>query len=393
MAVHEEGFLMLSLLRNEKVRGVLYQVIVVIAFGAAAYFIAQNTAHNIEIRGIKTGFDFLDTTAGFDITESPIPFTPQSTHWDVFKVGLLNTLIIAFAGIVLSSLLGLIIGVARLSPNWLINRLAAGYIETFRNIPVLLQILFWYNVVLATLPAARQSINLFDAVFINNRGFFIPKPLFDSGAWLIGAALVAALIGGWGIHRWAIKHHEETGRTFPAFWASLGLLIVLPTLAYFAAGKPIHFEYPILRGFNFQGGKVFTPEFLALLFALSIYTATFIAEAIRSGIEAVPKGQKEAATSLGLTPTQSLRFVILPQAIRIAIPSIINQYLNLTKNSSLAAAIGYPELVTIFAGTSLNQTGQALEIIAITMLTYLVISLVVSMILNWFNAKMKIKER
>ena len=384
---------MLALLRNEKVRGILYQVIVVVGFVLVAYFIARNTAHNIEIRGIRSGFGFLDSTAGFDITESPIPFSPQSTHWDVFKVGLLNTLIISLAGIILSTILGLIIGVARLSSNWLINRLAAGYIETFRNVPVLLQILFWYNVVLATLPSTRQSLNLFDSVFINNRGFFVPMPIFGSGSWLIGAAFVVALIGGWVIHRWAIKRHEETGESFPAFWVGLGLVIALPLATYVAAGAPVSFEYPVLRGFNYQGGKVFTPEFLALLFALTIYTATFIAEAIRSGIEAVPKGQKEAATALGLTPTQSLRFVILPQAIRIAIPPIINQYLNLTKNSSLAAAIGYPELVTIFAGTSLNQTGQALEIIGITMVTYLTVSLLVSLILNWFNAKMKIKER
>ncbi len=384
---------MFAMLRNEKVRGILYQVLVVAGFVLVALFIAKNTAHNIEVRGIKSGFGFLTSTAGFDITESPIAFSPQSTHWDVFKVGLINTLIIAFAGIILSSILGLIIGVARLSSNWLINRLAAGYIETFRNIPVLLQILFWYNVVLATLPSTRKSFNFLDAVFINNRGMFVPKPIFESGSWLIGAALVASLIGGWWIHRWAIKQHEETGRNFPAFWAGLGLVVALPLLAYFIMGKPVTFDYPALKGFNYQGGKVFTPEFLALLFALSIYTATFIAEAIRSGIEAVAKGQKEAATSLGLTPMQSLRFVVLPQAVRIAIPSVINQYLNLTKNSSLAAAIGYPELVTIFAGTSLNQTGQALEILGMTMLTYLIISLVVSLVLNWFNAKMKIKER
>jgi len=384
---------MLALLRNEKVRGILYQVLVITGFLVLAYFIAINTSHNIEVRGIKSGFGFLNSTAGFDITESPIPFSPQSTHWDVFKVGLLNTLIVAFAGIILSSILGLIIGVARLSNNWIINRLAAGYVETFRNIPVLLQILFWYNVVLATLPATRKSINFFDSVFINNRGIFVPNPIFESGAWLIGAALIAALLAGWWLHRYAIKLHEETGKNFPAFWISLGLVIVLPLLAYIIMGRPVTFDYPALKGFNFQGGKVFTPEFLALLFALSIYTATFIAEAIRSGIEAVAKGQKEAATALGLSPIQSLRFVVLPQAVRIAIPSIINQYLNLAKNSSLAAAIGYPELVTIFAGTSLNQTGQALEILGITMLTYLIISLVVSLILNWFNAKMKIKER
>ncbi len=384
---------MLALLRNEKVRGILYQVLVVTGFLVVAYFIAINTAHNIQIRGIKSGFGFLHSTAGFDITESPIPFTPQSTHWDVFKVGLLNTLIVAFAGIILSTILGLIIGVSRLSSNWIISHLAAGYVETFRNIPVLLQILFWYNVVLATLPATRKSLNFFDSIFINNRGIFVPNPIFESGAWLIGAALIAALLAGWWLHRYAIKLHEATGKNFPAFWIGLGLVIGLPLLAYFIMGRPVTFDYPALKGFNFRGGKVFTPEFLALLFALSIYTATFIAEAIRSGIEAVAKGQKEAATALGLTPMQSLRFVVLPQAVRIAIPSIINQYLNLTKNSSLAAAIGYPELVTIFAGTSLNQTGQALEILGITMLTYLIISLVVSLILNWFNAKMKIKER
>ena len=384
---------MLALLRNEKVRGILYQVIVILGFLFVVYFIAKNTAHNIEIRGIKSGFDFLNSTAGFDITESPIAFSPQSTHWEVFKVGLLNTLIISFAGIILSTILGLIIGVARLSSNWLINRLAAGYIETFRNIPVLLQILFWYNVVLATLPSTRQSINFFDGLFINNRGLFIPKPIFEPGSWLMGAGFVLALIAGWWLHRWAVKRHEATGENFPAFWTALGLVIILPLLAYFVSGQPMHFDYPALKGFNFQGGKVLTPEFLALLFALTIYTATFIAEAIRSGIEAVAKGQKEAATALGLTPVQSLRFVVLPQAIRIAIPPIINQYLNLAKNSSLAAAVGYPELVTIFAGTSLNQTGQALEIIGITMLTYLMISLLVSVILNWFNSKMQIKER
>jgi general L-amino acid transport system permease protein len=218
-------------------------------------------------------------------------------------------------------------------------------------------------------------------------------PVFGTGSWLIGAAFVTALAGGWWLHRRAIRYHEATGRSFPALRIGLGLLIILPLAAYWLAGKPVTFEYPVLHGFNYRGGKVFTPEFLALLFALTIYTATFIAEAIRSGIEAVPKGQKEAAASLGLTPVQSLRFVILPQAIRIAIPPVINQYLNLTKNSSLAAAVGYPELVTIFAGTSLNQTGQALEILLITMLTYLLISLIVSLILNWFNAKMKIRER
>jgi general L-amino acid transport system permease protein len=382
-----------AFLRNEKVRGILYQIVTIALFVGFLFYIAQNTAHNIEQRGIKTGFDFLNATAGFDITESPIPFTPRSTHWEVFKVGLLNTLIVSFWGIVLSSLIGLLIGVWRLSPNWLISRIAAAYVETFRNIPVLLQILFWYNVVLATLPAARQSINLFDAVFINNRGFFMPELVFGPGSWLIGAALFLAVAAICLLSRWAKKRQDETGEQFPVFVTGPGILALLPLLAYFLAGQPVTAVYPELKGFNFRGGRTLTPEFLALLFALSIYTATFIGEAIRSGIEAVPKGQKEAAASLGLSPLQQLRLVVLPQAVRIAIPSIINQYLNLIKNSSLAAAIGYPELVTIFAGTSLNQTGQALEILLITMLTYLLISLIVSLILNWFNAKMKIRER
>ncbi len=383
----------MSFLRNEKVRGILYQLITVIGFVLFTMYIAQNTAHNIEARGIKSGLDFMQSTAGFDITESPIHFDQHSTHWDVFKVGLINTLIISFFGIILTTILGLIIGIARLSSNWIISHLASGYIETFRNIPILLQILFWYNVVLAAMPSVRQSYSFFDSIFINQRGVFIPKPIFEDGAGLIGAAFVAALIIGWIISKWAQKRHDDTGKEFPVFLTNLGILILLPLLAYCLAGKPIHFDYPALKGFNFKGGKTFTPEFLALLFALTIYTATFIAEAIRSGIEAVNKGQKEAATSLGLTPSQSLKLVVLPQAIRISIPPIINQYLNLTKNSSLAAAVGYPELVTIFAGTSLNITGQALEIIGITMLTYLVISLLVSLILNWFNKKMKIKER
>ena len=383
----------MSFLRDEKVRGILYQLITIVAFVMLALYIAHNTAQNIESRGIKSGFDFLNNSSGFDITESPIPYSTKSTHWEVFKVGLYNTLIISFAGIILTSILGLIIGVARLSTNWVISKLAATYIETFRNIPVLLQILFWYNVVLAAMPSVRQSYSFFDSVFINQRGIFIPKPIFLDGSMYIGIAVIAAVVIGWFLHKWAKKRLENTGKGFPVFLTSLALFIILPLIAYFAMGKPVDFDYPALKGFNFVGGKTYTPEFLALLFALTIYTATFIAEAIRSGIEAVNKGQKEAAQALGLSKMQSLKLVVLPQAIRIAIPPIISQYLNLIKNSSLAAAIGYPELVTVFAGTSLNVTGQALEIIAITMGTYLIISIIVSLVLNWFNNKMKIKER
>ena len=383
----------MSFLRDEKVRGILYQLITIVAFAALALYIAHNTAQNIEARGIKSGFDFLNQSSGFDITESPIPYSTKSTHWDVYKVGLINTLIISFFGIILTSILGLIIGVARLSSNWIISRLAATYIETFRNIPVLLQILFWYNVVLAAMPSVRQSYSFFNSIFINQRGIFIPKPIFLDGSIYIGISVIVALVLGWFVHKWAKKRLEETGKEFPVFLTNLAILILLPLITYFVTGKPVEFDYPVLKGFNFEGGKTYTPEFLALLFALTIYTATFIAEAIRSGIEAVSKGQKEAAQALGLSKMQSLKLVILPQAIRVAIPPIISQYLNLIKNSSLAAAIGYPELVTVFAGTSLNVTGQALEIIAITMGTYLVISIIVSLVLNWFNHKMKIKER
>ncbi len=384
---------MLSLLRNQKVRGILFQLLTVAGLVAFLWYIGVNTVHNIEQRGIRTGFAFLNTTAGFAINESPIPYSETSTYWRVFEVGVLNTLIVSFWAIVLSTILGLIIGVARLSKNWLIAKLASAYIDTFRNIPILLQILFWYNVVLATLPSPRQSIEFFNAIFLNNRGFIVPRPIFGESGWYILAGIITAILIDYFINKWLNKRQEETGEEF--FFLPWGILILLvvPYIFYLFAPNSIQWDIPHLRGFNFRGGKVFSPEFLALAFALTIYTATFIAEAIRSGIEAVKKGQKEAAASIGLTPYQSLKLVILPQAIRIAIPPTINQYLNVVKNSSLATAIGYPEVVTVFAGTALNQVGQAIEMISMTMAVYLVISLVVSAILNFINHKMKIKER
>ena len=384
---------MLSLLRNQKVRGILFQLLTVAGLVAFLWYIGTNTIHNIEQRGIRTGFAFLDTTAGFAINESPISYSETSTYWRVFEVGVLNTLIVSFWAIILSTLLGLIIGVARLSKNWLIAKLASAYIDTFRNIPILLQILFWYNVVLATLPSPRQSIEFLNSIFLNNRGFIVPKPIFGESGWYIIVGIISAILIDYFINRWLNKRQEETGEEF--FFLPWGILILLvvPYLFYLFAPNTIQWDMPHLRGFNFRGGKVFSPEFLALAFALTIYTATFIAEAIRSGIEAVKKGQKEAAASIGLTPYQSLKLVILPQAIRIAIPPTINQYLNVVKNSSLATAIGYPEVVTVFAGTALNQVGQAIEMISMTMAVYLVISLVVSAILNFINHKLKIKER
>ncbi|DAB33132.1 MAG TPA: amino acid ABC transporter permease [Sulfurospirillum sp. UBA11407] len=384
---------MMKALRNQKVRGILFQLLTVIGLVAFLWYIGANTVANIEQRGIKTGFEFLEGTAGFGIDESPIAYSESDTHGRVFLVGLSNTLIIGVVGIVLSTILGLVIGVLRLSNNWLVRKLAAAYIDIFRNIPILLQILFWYNVVLKSLPSPRQSLEFIGGVFINNRGLYIPQPELNVTTISVLLSFLLVFVIIFFVNRWAKKRQEATGQDFPVLLVALGLFIILPILAYVFSGANFNFDYPALKGFNFSGGKSISPEFLALTFALTIYTATFIAEAVRSGIEAVSKGQKEAAASLALSNYQALKLVILPQAIRIAIPPTINQYLNLVKNSSLATAIGYPEIVTVFAGTSLNQVGQAIEIIAITMLVYLTISLVVSAILNWFNHKMKIKER
>lgn len=361
---------------------------------AFLWYITTNMFHNIEQRGISTGFDFFDDIAGFGIAESPIAYNDTtSTYFDAFLVGLVNTLYVSGFGILFASILGLIIGVARLSKNYLIAKLSLVYIEFFRNIPILLQILFWYNVVLAALPSPKQSIQVTTDIFLNNRGLYVPKPILESGFNLVIVGLVLTLIGIYFLNKWAVKRFENTGKEFPVLGVGIVLLLAVPYIFFLIAGSPMSFDNPALQGFNFRGGMSYSPEFLALTFALSIYTATYIAEAIRSGIEAVAKGQKEAAASLGLTQYQALKIVILPQAIRIAIPPIINQYLNLTKNSSLATAIGYPELVTVFAGTALNQTGRAVEIILVTMGVYLTISLLISLVLNIINKKMEIKER
>ncbi len=384
---------MIAYLRDRKVRGYIFQLITIIGLVAFLWYIGVNTSHNIEQRGIRTGFGFLKGTAGFAINDSPISYNESDTYARVFLVGLLNTLIVSFVAIIFSTILGLIIGVLRLSKNWIIRKMAAAYIDIFRNIPILLQILFWYNVVLRSLPEPRQSINFFGKIFINNRGFYIPRAALNSTTISIIVSIFLVAVFLFFLNRWANRRQELTGEEFPVLYTGIGLFIVVPIFAFFIGGANFDFSYPYLSGFNFQGGKVFYPEFLALALAITVYTATFIAEAVRSGIEAVDKGQKEAAASIGLSSYQSLKLVILPQAIRIAIPPTINQYLNIVKNSSLATAIGYPELVTVFAGTTLNQVGQAIEIIAMTMLVYLVISLVVSALLNWINFKMKIKER
>jgi general L-amino acid transport system permease protein len=289
--------------------------------------------------------------------------------------------------------IGFVVGIARLSPNWLVARIAGGYVELIRNLPLLFQILFWYLAVLGTMPGPRQSLSLFGEVFINNRGIFVPAPVFGAGAGYAAAAALLAIALVLALRAWAHRRRDRTGRTFPVLAVSLGLLIGLPLIALFATGFPLTFEAPQLRGFNFVGGVRLLPEFIALLLALSTYTAAFIAEVVRAGILAVPRGQTEAAFALGLRRGQMLRLIVVPQALRVIVPPLTNQYLNLTKNSSLAVAIGYPDLFAVFAGTALNQTGQAIEIIAITMAVYLCLSLATSALMNWYNARIRITER
>ena len=322
-----------------------------------------------------------------------IDYTESDSYARVFVIGLLNTLLVTVIGVVLATLLGFIIGVARLSPNWMINKLATVYVEVFRNIPPLLQILFWYFAVFLTMPGPRNSHNFGDTFFVSSRGLNMPAALASDGFWPFVASLVVAIVAIVLMTRWANKRFEATGVPFHKFWAGLALLVVIPTLCVLLFGTPLHWEMPKLAGFNFVGGWVLIPELLALTLALTVYTAAFIAEIVRSGIKSVSHGQTEAARSLGLRPGPTLRKVIIPQALRVIIPPLTSQYLNLAKNSSLAAGIGYPEMVSLFAGTVLNQTGQAIEVIAITMSVYLAISISISLLMNWYNKRIALIER
>ncbi|WP_122893524.1 amino acid ABC transporter permease [Arcobacter peruensis] len=378
---------------NPENRAIIYQVLALAGIFIFTYFILNNMFENIEKRGINTGFDFLSSEAGFGILQSLVAYDESDSHGKVFLVGLLNTILVSVIGIIFATIIGLLVGIGRLSKNFMVSKLSMIYVETFRNIPILLQILFWYNVVLASLPSPRQSISFFDSIFFNNRGLYIPRPILESGFTAVIIAFIIAIASVIYLKKWATKRHDETGEDFPLFWVSIGILIAAPTLVFLLSGMPATLEIATLKGFNFKGGWTLIPELLALAFALSIYTATYIAEAVRAGIEAVPKGQKEAAAALGLKDSTILKKVVLPQALRVIIPPVINQYLNLVKNSSLATAIGYPELVTVFSGTSLNQVGQAIEIILMTMAVYLTLSIIISILMNYLNSRMQIKER
>ncbi len=383
--------------RNPAVRGVIAQAVVLGLVAWALFTIFNNTVGNLRARGIQTGFQFLDQVAPFAVGYSPfIDFKlGESPYWLVFVIGIQNTILISILGIIAATTIGFIIGVMRLSPNFFLSRFAQVYIETFRNIPVLLQIMFWnFAVFLPLLPFPKDSLGIGDEVFLNNRGLYIPKPIFMDGAapWVLVAAVALGLLAIILLHRWAKERQYMTGERPPGLLygiaVALGLLVVV-----FALFEPLRFEFPVLGRFNLTGGIQVPLPLFTLWFALSTYTASFIAENVRAGIVSVSKGQTEAAQSLGLKRAPMLRLVIIPQALRVIIPPTINQYLNLTKNSSLAVAVAYEELVSLWAGIALNQTGQALVIIAMTIGVYVTLSLLTSLVLNVYNRRVQLVER
>ena len=374
-------------------RAWVFQIITIIGVVSLGWFLFDNTQTNLQHRGITSGFDFLERSAGFGIAQHLIDYTEADSYARVFVIGLLNTLLVTFIGVILATILGFIVGVARLSKNWIIAKVATVYVEVFRNIPPLLQILFWYFAVFLTMPGPRNSHNFGDTFFVSSRGLNMPAALMADGFWAFVISVVVAIVAIVLMCRWATKRFEATGVPFHKFWVGLALLLVIPALCALIFGAPVHWEMPQLKGFNFVGGWVLIPELLALTLALTVYTAAFIAEIVRSGIKSVSHGQTEAAHSLGLRNGPTLRKVIIPQALRVIIPPLTSQYLNLAKNSSLAAGIGYPEMVSLFAGTVLNQTGQAIEVIAITMSVYLAISISISLLMNWYNKRIALIER
>ncbi len=381
-----------SFLYDPVIRGWVYQAVVAAVLIAFILFIARNTATNLANQNKTTGFDFFFQTSGFDILFSLIPYGRGSYYWEAFLVGLLNTLLVSAIGIVLATMLGFTVGIARLSGNWIIARLATVYVETLRNIPLLLQLFFWYFAVLKAMPGVKDSITFFGSA-LNQRGLFVPKPNFDERFVYVLIVLVVAVVLVFVLRRWALRRLEATGTRFPVLWGAVGILLVLPGVAWLLSGTQVVFDVPEVRGFNYAGGLALPPEFVALALGLTLYTAAFIAEIVRAGVLSVSYGQTEAAQALGLKESDRLRLVIVPQAMRVIVPPLTSQYLNLTKNSSLAVAIGYPELVSVFMGTTLNQTGRAIEVVFITMLVYLVISLVTSLFMNWYNARVALVER
>ena len=378
---------------DEKFRSIFFQTLVIGLFALGIFFIVQTTSYNLEKRNIATGWRFLTDPAGFDISFSPfIDFKSSDTHLDVYFVGVLNTLLVSFCGCIAATFLGFLVGIIRLSSNWLLVRVAYIYVEFTRNVPLLLQIILWYSI-LIQLPRVKQSLEFLDVFFISNRGIYSPRPVFETGFSYVFIAIILAFISSFFIRRWAKKRQDNTGKQFPVLSSAFGLIIIVPLILFFIIGSPLSFDYPALKGFNFKGGMVVRPEFIAMFLALTIYTAAFISETVRSGILSVTKGQREASASLGLKKSWIMRLVIIPQALRVIVPPLTSQYLNLTKNSSLGIAVGYADLVHGFGGISLNQTGQAIECMVIVMATYLTISLTISMFMNIYNRSIQFKEK
>ncbi|MFJ3463436.1 amino acid ABC transporter permease [Achromobacter spanius] len=376
---------------SPETRSLAYQALAVLAVAATAWFLVSNTLHNLAARNIATGFGFLPREAGFAIGESLISYSTSDTYSRAIVVGLLNTLRVAVLGIVLATILGTLIGVGRLSKNWLVARVTSVYVEVMRNVPLLLQLFFWYAVITENMPGPRQAHNPLPGVFVSNRGLKVPELIGTSVDWMLaglGLAIVLIMILG----HWAKKRQHATGQVFPLGRAAIALILALPATGWLVSGSALTLSMPELKGFDFQGGLTLTPEFAALLAGLVIYTSAFIAEVVRSGIQAVDNGQWEAAGALGLRRSLVLRLVILPQALRVIIPPLTSQFLNITKNSSLAVAIGYPDIVSV-VNTTLNQTGQAIEGILIIMAAYLTVSLSISIFMNWYNKHIALVER
>ncbi|ADZ93336.1 amino acid ABC transporter permease [Marinomonas mediterranea] len=381
-----------SFLNDAGNRALIFQAVLLAVVVFVGYYLFSNLQANLETRGISTGFSFLNEPAGFPVLIHLIEYTEADTYGRAFAVALINTFVISLLGIILATVIGVIMGLARLSNNWLVARLATVYIETLRNIPLLLQMFFWYFAVLAAMPHPRNSI-VFGDFFINKRGIYSPNPQFQDGSGFVLAAFLLSIVGAFFIVRWAKARQKATGNWFPAYWASFGTIIGVTLLAFVVTGFPVEFDLPSKSRFNVTGGMVLVPEFVAVLIALSTYTGSFIAEIVRAGILSVNWGQTEASRSLGLPDGKTQRLIVLPQALRVIIPPLTSQYLNLAKNSSLGAAIAYPELVAVVMGTTLNQTGQAIETIGLCMLVYGSLSLSISLFMNWYNKRMSLVER
>lgn len=377
---------------DPKKRALIYQIATLCCVALLSYYLISNTLANLERQSIATGFGFMQKEASFEIGETLISYSAADSYGKALLVGALNTLLVSFIGIILTLFLGTVIGVARLSSNWLIAKMSAIYIEVFQDIPVLLQLFFWYAFFYEILPSPRQALTPFDGVFLCNRGLIFAVPAFHPAHGYMGLALLASFVIIFFMQRWAKQRQAATGKAFPVIKSGVGLAVGLPLLAWLLFGAPTQMSVPVLRGFNFQGGMSVSPEFTALLLGLVLYTAAFVAEVVRAGIQSVSKGQTEAAMAIGLRSGQVLNLVILPQALRVIIPPLTSQMLNLTKNSSLAVAIGYPDFVSV-AGTTINQTGQAIEGVMLIMAVYLIFSLSTSAFMNWYNKKMKLVER